>query len=474
MVRTIHGMREPLTGWNSVKFSVYERLERAALRRRADVLIAVSGHIADVLHQSGYAPEQVAQIHNGIDVRTVLASRPIDQVRRELGIGMERLVIGTVGRLMRVKGHAALIHAARSSLDERPGAVFLFVGDGPLRQELSTLAAQLGIEHACVFAGARTDVYDLIAAMDVFVLPSLSEGTPIALLEAMALRVPVVATAVGGVPEVVTHGVNGLLVEAGDAEGLSRACLQLATDRVKAHRLAVRARQDVESTFSAARSGDALVEAYKRIGGAPRSTRAWQLSGLWFGSLIALFDRAALKLRHAFERYRRRKAHRQESARLTNMLCWANTVLVVCHGNIIRSAFASRLLARQVNGDGMSVASAGLAATPGRQAHPNALAAAAAHRIDLSGHTASALDARRVRAADVIFVMDIPQLVALRARFPEARGRTFLLTSLADDVPPEVADPLLGDEAAFRRCFEHIARAVAPIAHTLAPSESQP
>ena len=146
----------------------------------------------------------------------------------------------------------------------------------------------------------------------------------------------------------------------------------------------------------------------------------------------------------------------------------AQRLLIVCQGNIIRSPFAARLVQRALHSQGrISVVSAGLAAVAGRPPHPTAAHIATAHSVDLSGHAASPIDAEAVRASDIIFVMDIAQLVAMQDRYPWARGRTFLLTSLAADAPLEIADPVDGDEVRFQVCFDHISTAVRPIVHTL-------
>jgi protein-tyrosine-phosphatase len=116
----------------------------------------------------------------------------------------------------------------------------------------------------------------------------------------------------------------------------------------------------------------------------------------------------------------------------------------------------------------VSIASAGLEALPGRPTHPTALRKAAERRVDLSAHAASRVERDRVASSDVIFVMDIEQLLVLRRRFPEARQKTFLLTSLAPETPMEIGDPINGDESVFQNCFDHITRAVRPLAGVLA------
>ena len=159
---------------------------------------------------------------------------------------------------------------------------------------------------------------------------------------------------------------------------------------------------------------------------------------------------------------------RHNPIRLTAALRSARRILIVCQGNIIRSPFAARLVAQALQRQGrISVTSAGLDAVPGRPPHPTAAQIATTRSVDLSDHAASPLAADTVAESDVIFVMDVPQLVAMHDRFPAARGRTFLLTSLASDAPLEIADPVDGDESMFRVCYDHISSAVRPIVHML-------
>jgi glycosyltransferase involved in cell wall biosynthesis len=265
LVRTMHGLPEPMVGWNRVKSRIYHALDRAAIRCSADVIIAVSQRMAETLRASGLRPTMVTCIHNGVDLRQVRTVRTRDEVRRELGIDADALLVGTAGRLSPVKGQAGLLRAAKSILEIREDVRFLIVGDGPLGGQLRSTAEELHVDQACHFLGPRSDVYDLMAAMDIFVLPSLNEGIPMALLEAMALGTPVVAAAVGGIPEVVQHRVNGLLVPAGDDRALADACLELANDPQLARALAVQAARTVAEDFSHERNGEALQMAYRGI-----------------------------------------------------------------------------------------------------------------------------------------------------------------------------------------------------------------
>jgi protein-tyrosine-phosphatase len=456
-----------MTGWSRLKFRAYETVDRATLQCLADLVIGVSKGIEHTLAQSGYRPTMLTHIHNGIDLGRMTPIQTPPEVRRELGLDDASLVIGAVGRLAPVKGHASFLEAAKLIVQEEPRARFLIVGNGPLQRHLRAQAAQLGVSEACLFLGDRADVYDLVSAMDVFVLPSLNEGIPMALLEAMALNRPVVATDVGGVPEVLEHRVTGLLVSPGDPRGLADACLNLLANPAWAGRLGQQARHAVESRFTLERSGRELVEAYRSVAAIPKvaGSRAAAPRQTGLERLRIFGARVVRRIRHGMAR-RQMARLRKRPAPLLHRLAAAQRVLVVCHGNIIRSPFAASLL-RAALGDRtrVTVVSAGLHALPGRPPHPAAIAAATGLRLDLSRHQTSAVTWEAVAVHDVIFVMDVALLVAIRQRFRDAATKTFLLASLAPGTPLEIRDPVDGDAVAFRDCFDHITQAVWPIAH---------
>ena len=486
LIRTVHGLSEPMHGWDRVKFRLYEALDKAALWWFADRIIAVSKGMAETLKQTGYKRTAVTHLHNGIDLGKVRPTWPRDEVRCELGAGTRTFLIGTAGRLSAVKAQSTLIRAAKLILQRQPHARFLIVGDGPLRRELQALAVELGVDRECIFTGAREDVFDLVRALDVFVLPSLAEGIPMALLEAMALERPVVATAVGGIPEVVKHRVNGLLVRAGDEYELANACVHLALDHRYARQLGRQGRRTVERHFSHETNGEALVDLYRTVeirssrGSRVRTneftghsdaaslgpfTLAWEL----VRGLVRYVARVATAAADRARERRRMEQIRNHPAPLLAVLRSATRILIVCQGNIIRSPFAASLLTEALSRRGrVSISSAGLSAVDGNPAHETAVHVASARLVDLSGHRSSGLAPEAIATHDVIFVMDVPQLVALQNRFPEARGKTFLLACLASDAPLEISDPIDGDEPRFQACFGHISRAVQPIAQTLA------
>ncbi|WP_157108677.1 glycosyltransferase [Aldersonia kunmingensis] len=201
----------------------------------------------------GYSPDKVHIIHNGIDPTGFAPSDDRNAVRA-LGIGTEP-VVGILAALRPEKDHLGLLQAARIVVDARPEVKFLFVGDGPMRSELERETVALGLESNIVFTGSRSDVPEVLRALDVFVLASYSvECFPMALLEAMAAGRPAVCTAVGGVPELLADGVTGHLVPPRDPQALAAAITAILADPVAAQRMGSAARERVEAGFTLTRA----------------------------------------------------------------------------------------------------------------------------------------------------------------------------------------------------------------------------
>src|SRR2546422_8717872 len=157
--------------------------------------------------------DKFVTIHSGIDLahfRSVQVDPAVK--RKELGLPPDGAIVGTVGRLVPIKGLEWLLKAAPQVLAQFPQACFVIIGDGPLLGELRQMTSQLGIGLRVVFLGAREDVPECLAALELFVLPSLNEGRGRVLLEAMAVGFPDDATSVGGIPEMAAEGKTGLLV----------------------------------------------------------------------------------------------------------------------------------------------------------------------------------------------------------------------------------------------------------------------
>jgi glycosyltransferase involved in cell wall biosynthesis len=253
------------------EMNIYERKRpRHALAERllmsgTDRVVAAAQSVRDFYIRQIHAdPAKVDVIYNAVDWAHLERTADRDQTRRSLGIPADAAAVVVIGRLTEQKGHAYLFDALAHtpSLDR----VHLVVaGDGDLRETLRDCAAALGISSRVHFVGVRRDVGNLLHAIDVFVLPSLWEGLPLALVLAMGAGVPVVSTRVGGVPEIVEDGRTGLLVPPGDAAALGDAVARLIGDPARARGLAEAARAEVRPKFGVDGYVASVVGLYDRL-----------------------------------------------------------------------------------------------------------------------------------------------------------------------------------------------------------------
>jgi len=220
----------------------------------AHKIVTVSDNVRKfAIHQIGIAPEKLVTIHNGVDLKEYSVNpkqRWGEERREQLGINPSHRVIGTVGHMEKEKGWDYLLRAIPKVLAQHKEVTFLFVGEGSQKAELKQLARDLGISSRVMFAGYRDDVPQLLPILDVFVLPSIYEGMPNAIIEAMAMERPVVATRVGAVPEVVIDGETGILVARRDADALAEAICLLLEDKQLAKRMGMAGRERVEGLFT--------------------------------------------------------------------------------------------------------------------------------------------------------------------------------------------------------------------------------
>jgi glycosyltransferase involved in cell wall biosynthesis len=243
---TAHGW----SGHSARERHVYHPADKRLLSRFPRV-IAVSEEIRAELVRHGARPERVTTVLNGIDHRAFRRVREDEAgVRQALGLDPEDVVIGAVGRLGPEKRLDLLLRAVSALRRHRPRLRLLIAGDGNEATSLRRLAAQLELGDSCRFLGHQDDVARLHHAFDIFVQASDHEGTPNAVLEAMALETPIVATAVGGTCQLLEDGVHGLLVPAGDVEAIARAVDAALTDRAAAARRAMAARVRVATDLS--------------------------------------------------------------------------------------------------------------------------------------------------------------------------------------------------------------------------------
>lgn len=271
VLAALSGLTVPLVATNHLwkrttrALRLYSRLDGLVLRS-FDRIVAVSEPILADLRAAGIAEHKLAHIPNGIDTERF---RPPTQdaarcARESLGFGPDELVVGMLGSLTPEKGHAFALQALAVLASDCPQLRLCIVGDGPLREELAVETMRLGLAGRVLLAGRRSDVPQVLAGFDLFLLPSLNEGLPMALLEAMATGLPTVASEVGDVGRAVENGVSGRLIPPGSAQAVVLALRELAADPALRRRLGARARERVEEHFSSLAMTGAYCRLYDR------------------------------------------------------------------------------------------------------------------------------------------------------------------------------------------------------------------
>jgi len=261
VVSTIHTLdRPPPMTRDWLRF----RLMAWSLRTAERVLCVSDGARHHFEAAAGIGRGQAATLHNGIDLAPFTAIDPARgaAVREALGIPAGAPLAATVAVLRRPKGIQHMLDAMPAVLERLPDAHYLVVGDGPHRAALEQRAAALGLASRVHWAGATDAVPDHLAAADLFVLPSLTEALPTVLIEAMAAGLPVVATTVGGIPEMVDHPGSALLVPAADPQRLADAVIRALSSPLQARAMGTAGRRIAAARFDIRRQAGRLVEEY--------------------------------------------------------------------------------------------------------------------------------------------------------------------------------------------------------------------
>jgi glycosyltransferase involved in cell wall biosynthesis len=254
-----------LTGQSARELKLYYPADKWLLARYPRV-IAVSSEIKETLVGAGARPERVTVILNSIDPAAFRRSTDRrESVRAALGFKPDDLVIGTVGRLERQKRFDVLLDAVAPIALQHPSLHLVVVGDGSLRADLQRIAADRGLNGSCRFLGHRSDIADLHNAFDLFVQSSEYEGTPNAVLEAMAMETPIVATDVGGTSELAEPGIHGLIVPMAEPRPLQSAIAQALSDPSGCRSRAAAARSRVEDQLSFENRSRRLENIYREL-----------------------------------------------------------------------------------------------------------------------------------------------------------------------------------------------------------------
>jgi len=224
--------------WAQVKYRLYNHV------------ITISEGIREILAAEGVPEAKLTCVPSAVDAGLYRHNCDREWFSKEFGIGEDHRVCGTVAQLIGRKGHRFLLKAVPGILESVPKARFLFFGKGPLEDQLRSRCQNLGIEKQVLFPGFREDLDRIIGCLDLVIHPALMEGLGVSLLQAAAAGVPIVGTRVGGIPEIVRHGVNGYLIPPADAAELVAAATGILSDPDLARRMGENGKRIVDESFS--------------------------------------------------------------------------------------------------------------------------------------------------------------------------------------------------------------------------------
>jgi glycosyltransferase involved in cell wall biosynthesis len=251
------GIIRVITAHGSTRDSLIKRLYLSVtenvIYRFSDKIVAVSVDISQQLRGSGIRSESIEVIQNGLDSSLIEDESKNQNYEALTSILNGRTAFGVIGRLFPDKGHRFFVEAFANVLKTYPSIVALVLGEGPAKQEIMEDVGRRKLENHIHFCGARSDMKNVYDSIDFLVIPSLREGLPYVLLEAMVSEIPVLATAVGDIPALVRHEETGYLVDPGDAAALERHMVALLRDPAKARDMAKKGHRLVTREFSATR-----------------------------------------------------------------------------------------------------------------------------------------------------------------------------------------------------------------------------
>jgi glycosyltransferase involved in cell wall biosynthesis len=264
LVRTEHGHPEPYSIVRNPKHWCVLAANRLAAKYTAAKIISVSSDLGEYWRRHAN-PRNVAVLRNAVDLERVKSSYSQAEAKQRLGIPGENFVVGIAARLECIKRHDLFVATARYLAEQIPQSNFVIAGGGRQKEVLQQLIVTSGLQERVALLGERTDVYDVLRAMDVLLICSDHEGIPMVMLEAMALGVAVVSRKVGGIPEVIRDGVNGILVSSDSPADLGRACLSIFKDAGLQTSLAQAACDEINRRYSAEKHARSVVELYQSI-----------------------------------------------------------------------------------------------------------------------------------------------------------------------------------------------------------------
>ena len=245
------------------KMRLYNHLDRSVLRY-ADRVVTVSKATSDLLIRTGVPQAKIRVIYNAVEAPAAGRAATPPEIRRQHGIAVDQKVIGVIGRLNPEKGQMIFLRAMKIVIGRCPHVKALLIGDGQDRSRLERYCLENGLTDHVVFTGYRENVADYYQILDLLVLPSLSEGLPNTVLEAMSFGVPVVATGVGGLPEII-EGENGVMVPAGDPQVLATQIIDLLQNDTRRAAIGLSGRRSLHPRFAPDHRARQILDVYDEL-----------------------------------------------------------------------------------------------------------------------------------------------------------------------------------------------------------------
>lgn len=266
---TLGGVAARLAGVKAVLSRRVDNPEHPAIARLKyrlyDRVIAISRGIKEVLVKEGVPPEKIECVHSAVDAGLYGGRCDMEWFQKEFNLPTGARTVGVAAQLIERKGHRYLLSAIPDILKGVPQVKFLFFGKGPLEAELKKLCHNLGIEGSVFFAGFREDLDRVLPCLDALVHPAEMEGLGVSLLQAAASGVPIVATEVGGIPEVLRDGINGYLIPPGNPEAVSEAVVRLLSDLEGARRMGAEGKRMAQEEYSIDAMVEGNLKVYKKV-----------------------------------------------------------------------------------------------------------------------------------------------------------------------------------------------------------------
>jgi len=232
--------------WKKKIFALFDRSTSVVDKK----ILSVSHAVKEIMiREAFFARDRISVLYSGIDVSR-FKDRQRGKVRKELCLPDQVTVMGIVARLSEEKGISYLLEAIPHVLKRYSNLHLLIAGDGPIKDKLKNLSVRMGLEQNVIFLGYRNDIPEFMTDFDLLVMPSLTEGFPLTLLEGMAAGLPIVATRVGGIPEIITDGIEGILIPPREPDALAKAIIRVLRDKESGKTMGLAARKKVEQEFS--------------------------------------------------------------------------------------------------------------------------------------------------------------------------------------------------------------------------------